>query len=91
MARFSLRLSALAAVAGAGAFLFATASEAAMPMAPLTTGADIVHVAQGCGPGRWRGPGGWCRGPGWRGPGWRGPGWRHCWRGPYGHLHCRWR
>ena len=85
MARFSLRLSALAAVAGAGAFLFATASEAAIPMAPLTTGADIVHVAQGCGPGRWRGPGGWCRGPGWR----PGPV-RRCWRGPFGRLHCRW-
>jgi len=88
MAKFSLRLSALSAAAGAVAFLFGTAAEAAMPVAPLATGADIVHVAQGCGPGRWRGPGGYCHGPGW-GPGWGG-GWRHCWRGPYGHLHCHW-
>jgi len=32
--------------------------------------------------GRWH-PNGW-RAPGW---GYR-PGWRHCWRGPYGRLHC---
>jgi hypothetical protein len=84
MTTISLRLSALGAVLGAAAFLFGTAAEAAMPVAPLASGADVVHVAQGCGPGRWRGPGGWCHGPGWR------PGVRHCWRGPYGHLHCRW-
>lgn len=85
MARFSLRLSALGAVAGAAAFLMGAAADAAMPIAPLASGADIVHVAQGCGPGRWRDPGGWCRGPGWR----PGP-MRRCWRGPFGRLHCRW-
>jgi hypothetical protein len=88
MTTHSLRLSALGAVVGAAAFLFGTAAEAAMPVAPLATGADITPVAQGCGPGRWRGPGGWRRGPGWRGPGW-GSG-RRCWRGAYGRLHCRW-
>jgi hypothetical protein len=91
MAGFSFRLSALSAVAGAAAFLFGTAAEAAMPVSPLATGADFVHVAQACGPGRWRGPGGWCHGPGWAHPGWGPhPGWRHCWRGAYGRLHCSW-
>jgi hypothetical protein len=63
MSNISLRLLALGAVVGSSAFLFGTLAEAAMPVAPLATGADIVHVAQGCGPGRWRTPGGWCRGP----------------------------
>jgi hypothetical protein len=49
-------------VTGAAAFLFGTAAEAAMPVTPLTTGADVVNIAQGCGPGRWRGPYGGCGG-----------------------------
>ena len=55
--------------------------------------ATLTLVAEGCGPGRWRGPWGGCRGGGWAwgGPvygGWRGgngcpPGF---WRGPWGHC-----
>jgi hypothetical protein len=47
--------------------------------APVKSGVTVTQVAQGCGPGRWRGPGGWCRGPGYGG---------RCWRGAYGRLHC---
>lgn len=61
MVRHTLRLAASSAVA---AFLFGSAAEAAMPVAPLTGGADIVRVAEGCGPGEHRGPGGRCHGPG---------------------------
>ena len=55
----------------------------------------IISVAEGCGPGRWRGPWGGCRGPG---PGyWYAPppppvyeGGNGCppgfWRGPWGHC-----
>jgi hypothetical protein len=75
----------------------ATPAGAATLIAPINR--DIVPVAQGCGPGWYRGPGGACHrfgygpGPGWGwgGPGWRAPGYwggRHCWRGPYGGLHC---
>ncbi len=57
--------------------------------------AAIIPVAEGCGPGRWRGPWGGCRGPG---PGyWYAPppppvyyGGNGCppgfWRGPWGHC-----
>ena len=54
-------------------------SAQAMPLAPLDqSGAsrDVVHVAQGCGPGFHRGPYGACR-PLYSCP----PGWR---TGPYG-------
>ena len=62
MSTLSLRLWARGFVTGAAAFLFGTAAEAAMPVTPLTTGADVVNIAQGCGPGRWRGPYGGCGG-----------------------------
>jgi hypothetical protein len=77
----------LGAILAAGLTLVAASADAAILPAPVGNDAGIVKIAQGCGPGRWRGPGGWCRGPGYGpGPGW---GWhRHCWRGPYGHLHC---
>jgi hypothetical protein len=43
------------------AFGFATASSAAMTPVPVGTGSDLtIRVAEGCGPGFWRGPGGAC-------------------------------
>jgi len=62
----------------AATLLFATVAEAAVVVAPLESGTSMTKVAQGCGPGGWRGPYGRCH-------------WgyaRHCWRGPYGGLHC---
>ncbi len=61
---------------GAAMLLLSTASEA-MPVAPLNSGTAVTQVAQGCGPGGWRGPYGHCN---------YGP--RRCWRGPYGGVHC---
>lgn len=61
-------------------------------VAPANASADsalLVPVAEGCGWGRWRGPWGGCRGPGYgyapRPWGWNGcpPGY---WRGPWGHC-----
>ena len=102
MVRHTLQLAASSAVAAA--FLFGSAAEAAMPVAPLNSSAGIVRVAEGCGPGEVRGPGGRCHVRG-AGPGvvvavpgavyrWGvgRPGWRwdgRCWRGPAGALHCR--
>ena len=53
-------------------------SAQAMPVAPQPTAAsqDVIHVAQGCGPGMHRGPAGACR-PLYNCP----PGWH---TGPYG-------
>ena len=63
----------------AATLLLATAAQAAVIVAPLVeSGTSITKVAQGCGPGGWRGPYGRCH-------------WgyaRRCWRGPYGGLHC---
>lgn len=41
-------------VAGVGAV-------SAMPAAPSSAGSDVIRVAQGCGPGFYRGPAGFCR------------------------------
>lgn len=69
----------------------------AMPIPSPTDGSTmIVRVADGCGPGRYRGPGGACH-PFGRGPypnGYYGPrpgyGFNGCppgyWRGPWGHC-----
>jgi hypothetical protein len=62
MNTLSARTSAI--ILGAGALLLATASEAQMLVAPLKSEIGITQVAQGCGPGRWRTIGGWCRGTG---------------------------
>ncbi len=87
----------LAAASGLlGAALFSPAE--AMPIQrDVGASSDIILAAQGCGPGRWRGPWGHCRstpyrgrlpGGGYRygngcGPGaWRGP-WGHCRNTPY--------
>jgi hypothetical protein len=43
------------------AFGLASAASAAVPAAPVAApGSAIVKVAEGCGPGFWRGPGGKC-------------------------------
>ncbi len=39
----------------------ATAANAGIAPAPLgVTDSSVIKVAEGCGPGRWRGPGGLC-------------------------------
>jgi len=52
----------LSTIVAAGAFvaLLAPAAQAFTP-APLSTSTDVIQVAQGCGPGFHRGPGGRCR------------------------------
>ena len=70
----------------------ATPGLAAMPAAPVVGGTNVITVWGGCGPGWHRGPYGGCR----RDGGYYragpvvvvNPYRRHCWRGPYGHLHC---
>jgi hypothetical protein len=42
------------------AFGLATAADAAISPAPVGDAAAIVKVAEGCGPGFWRGPAGHC-------------------------------
>ena len=85
----------LGALTAAALFIAAYDNAIAFPVAVLKAapGGDIVPVAQGCGPNRYRGPGGAChlygRGPypgGYWGPRWGNgcpPGY---WRGPWGHC-----
>jgi hypothetical protein len=47
----------LAAVLAIG---LASSANAAMPVAPLKGDIGIKRIAEGCGPGLWRGPGGRC-------------------------------
>jgi hypothetical protein len=47
----------LAAVLALG---LASSASAAMPVAPLNGDSGIKRIAEGCGPGFWRGPGGHC-------------------------------
>ena len=48
-------------LAAALAFSFATTAGAAVPTAPVATSSGLViKVAEGCGRGFWRGPGGAC-------------------------------
>jgi hypothetical protein len=47
---------AIGLVLAAGALLVANTSDAKVPMAPLTSATAITQVAQGCGPGGFRGP-----------------------------------
>ena len=60
----------------AATLLLASVAQAAVVVAPLESGTTITKAAQGCGPGGFRGPYGHCHYS------------RHCWRGPYGGLHC---
>jgi hypothetical protein len=66
-----------------GLGLAGVSASQAMPVAPIAppqaASGDIIQVAQGCGPGFHRGPGGMCR-PLYSCP----PGWH---TGPYG-KHC---
>ncbi len=57
-----IRTIALAITLGAAlACSLSTASNAAIMPAPVGSGADLtIRVAEGCGPGFWRGPGGRC-------------------------------
>jgi hypothetical protein len=80
-----------------GSSLMMAAPAAAMPIQQLPLGDSLIEqVAGGCGPGRWRGPYGECRGTPYYGPlpngyyqphpTWGGgcpPGY---WRGPWGHC-----
>jgi hypothetical protein len=65
-------------IVAAATLVLATVAQAAVIVAPLESGTSISKVAQGCGPGGWRGPYGRCH---------YGPAGR-CWRGPYGGVHC---
>jgi len=51
---FAAAIFAAATVASFG-------SASAMPLAPAGQSSDVIHVAQGCGPGFHRGPMGACR------------------------------
>jgi hypothetical protein len=73
----AFRNYAIGLALSAGALLVACASEAKVTVPPLKSETTITKVAQGCGPGGVRGPGGACH-----------YGSRHCWRGPRGTLHC---
>jgi hypothetical protein len=94
-----MKLLALSIVAATATLLAGAAPLRAAPLAADTTAPalsdSVIPVAEGCGPGRWRGPWGGCRGPGYGpGPGYYGPnpGWHGngCppgfWRGPWGHC-----
>jgi hypothetical protein len=76
--------AAFIALGAALAFGLATASNAAILPVPVGAAADLtIKVAEGCGPGYWRGPGGHCH-PYARGrlcpPGYHiGPEGRRCW------------
>ncbi|MGO8797801.1 MAG: GCG_CRPN prefix-to-repeats domain-containing protein [Roseiarcus sp.] len=65
------------------AFGLATAADAAISPAPVGGGAAIVKIAEGCGAGFWRGPGGHChpyaRGRACPGGYHLGPDARRCW------------
>lgn len=92
----------LGALAGATLAALLAVPASAAPLSPSlpTPQAEIIPVAQGCGPGFWRGPWGGCRDTPYRGPlpggGFAGPvgapvyyG-NGCppgfWRGPWGHC-----
>jgi hypothetical protein len=71
--RTNLKMLGAAALIAGGMGLASAANAA--PAAPVSglAGSDLVeHVAQGCGPGFFRGPRGFCRPMrgGFRGPGW---------------------
>ncbi len=55
-------LTKLSTLVAAGAFVALLAPAAnALPLAPLSSDAGVILVAQGCGPGFHRGPAGRCR------------------------------
>jgi len=48
------------ALSAALAFGLATGASAGIPAAPVGSDSLVIKVAEGCGPGFWRGPGGHC-------------------------------
>lgn len=48
------------ALSAALAFGLATAASAGVPAAPIGSDSLVIKVAEGCGPGFWRGPAGRC-------------------------------
>jgi len=91
--RFTIMQRCSAFLTCAALALIVSTSADATAMQPLSRLPSMTTtVADGCGPGGWRGPGGYCHfrrfyyGPGWYGrAGWNGcpPGF---WRGPWGHC-----
>ncbi len=79
-----LAASAFALGLGLMSGLMSISAAQAMPLAPVdhaTASRDVIHVAQGCGPGMHRGPRGACRPlyncpPGWH----TGPHGKECFR-----------
>lgn len=90
--------SVLKLATGAALLLLSVGTASAFGLAPPPPAAPQVEtVAQGCGPGWWRGPWGHCRDTPYYGPlpggGYSpapGPVWNGCapgyWRGPWGHC-----
>ncbi|WP_413990587.1 hypothetical protein ACMDCR_00045 [Labrys okinawensis] len=83
--------------AGLAAGILSAQQATAMPLRVVSVGSDVTVVADGCGSGRYRGPGGAChvfgRGPypdGYYGAYRGGSSWNGCpqgyWRGPWGHC-----
>jgi len=70
-------MKTLLAVTFVAAFGFAVSAQA-MPVAPAPTDGLTTKVAEGCGPGRVRGPAGRCH---WRGRAPCPPGMHRNWRG----------
>jgi hypothetical protein len=84
-----------AMIASALALLGLAVPARAMPIPAFSDAPSAATmVAFGCGPGWTRGPYGHCHPMGWGYPaygyGYRYGPVRHCWRGPWGALHCRW-
>ena len=95
----ALAISTAPAMAQSHAALIAAPAsvltKAAFSAQDLDAASSIIPVAEGCGPGRWRGPWGGCRGagpgywyappppPAYYGAGGCPPGF---WRGPWGHC-----
>lgn len=94
-----MTLTIIAAAAGLFGAMQPLGAAPSMPAGGIATSSPLL-VAEGCGPGRWRGAWGGCRGPGWGpGPGIydggyygvpASEGWYGCppgfWRGPWGHC-----
>jgi len=75
-------------VAGICAAFILTVTADAMPIQPLSEFSSLTTpIADGCGPGGWRGPGGACHWRPYYYGGWR---WNGCapgyWHGPWGHC-----
>lgn len=84
------KMRSFAILAAAAAFGLSTLAASAMPVDPSPgQGAELlVQVRQGCGPGGFRGPAGYCRPRYSCPPGWHpGPYGSHCFRNHYWRRH----